>query len=162
MRLVSPVWCGGHNFQSRHSTSHTPLATTNPLPPPPPPPPPPSSPLWQVARQMFAHCQQAFSGDMTLEAARRAIQEVVAEEADDYFVVLLSDANLDQYNISAEDLSGLINADPRVHVFILFIGTLGDQAEKYMDEMPPGHVFLCLDTKQIPKVLQQVFTSALM
>jgi hypothetical protein len=100
-------------------------------------------------------------GDMTLEAARRAIEEVVAEEADDYFVVLLSDANLDQYSISAADLSGLISADPRVHVFIVFIGTLGDQAEKYMGQMPPGHVFLCLDTQEIPRVLQQVFTSAL-
>jgi hypothetical protein len=92
-----------------------------------------------VIRQMTAHPEYCLLehawGDLTLEAARKAIEEIVEEEADDYFVVLLSDANLDQYSIGAADLAELINLHPRVHVYILFIGTLGDQAEKFMGEV---------------------------
>ena len=58
-----------------------------------------------VIRQMTAHPEYCLLehawGDLTLEAARKAIEEIVEEEADDYFVVLLSDANLDQYSIGA-------------------------------------------------------------
>ena len=73
---------------------------------------------------MNAHPQYCLTehawGDMTLESARKAIEEIVEEEADDYFVVLLSDANLDQYSIESSDLTELINLHSRVHVYIIF------------------------------------------
>lgn len=42
----------------------------------------------------YAHSRSCPSGDNSLEAAKLAVKEVVAEEGDDYFVFLLSDANL--------------------------------------------------------------------
>ena len=81
-------------------------------------------------------------GDMTLEAVRRAIGEALEEEggryphclvmiarftpnyctSDDYFVILISDANLDQYSITSDDLKELIHMHQRVNVYMLFIG----------------------------------------
>ncbi len=43
--------------------------------------------------------------DNTLNAAANAIKEITKEEADDYFVVILSDANITQYNINPTDIS---------------------------------------------------------
>jgi hypothetical protein len=35
-----------------------------------------------------------------MNAISTSIQKIVKEEADDYFVIILSDANIGQYNIS--------------------------------------------------------------
>ena len=72
---------------------------------------------------MNAHSETCSSGDHTLDATRRAILEITKEEADEYFVVLLSDANLEQYSIRPSDLQALLDLDERVNLFILFIGS---------------------------------------
>ena len=53
---------------------------------------------------MVAHSQFCMSGDHTLSATRRAIAEVVKEEADEHFVFVVSDANLERYGINPERL----------------------------------------------------------
>lgn len=52
-----------------------------------------------------------------------------AEEADDYFVMLLSDANLKRYAIPPEDLGEVLTRDPKVKAFALFIAG-GREAER--------------------------------
>jgi len=82
----------------------------------------------------------------------------------------VSDANLEQYGITPRELGKLLTLDPEVRVFIIFIGTLEGQAEKYLGgggggdepELPPGHVFLCLNTRDLPKILQKIFASTLL
>ena len=74
------------------------------------------------------------------------------------FVVLVSDANIEQYGITPAEISKLLRHQASVRVFVIFIGTLEGQAEKYIgagaSALPPGHVFLCLNTRDLPKVLQ--------
>ena len=48
---------------------------------------------------MIAHSEYCANGDNTLAALSVARQSIVKEEADDYFVFLVSDANLDRYDI---------------------------------------------------------------
>lgn len=60
-----------------------------------------------------------------------AITRITAEEADDYFVVVLSDANLERYGIPAEAFGKVLTSDPRVNAFAIFIGSLGNQADRY-------------------------------
>lgn len=43
--------------------------------------------------------------DNTVSATAYAIKDIVKEEADDYFVVVLSDANIQQYSINPEDIA---------------------------------------------------------
>ena len=91
---------------------------------------------------MLAHSQFCISGDHTLEAASHHTRELAAEEekgeeADERFLLLLSDANFDRYGIRPERLgqiltggggSGGSNGGADVNAYAIFVGSLGDQA----------------------------------
>lgn len=115
-----------------------------------------------VLRAMNMHSETCASGDNTIDATKLAIQEIVQDEADEYFVFLLSDANLDQYGIQPADLKYLLDMDQRVNLFILFIGTMGRQAEMLRAALPQDKVFVTLNTSDIPKVLKRVFLSSIL
>lgn len=79
---------------------------------------------------MHAHSQFCMSGDYTLEATDASIKELAQEEADEHFLVVLSDANLERYGIRPERFANVLTSDPEVNAFVIFIGSLGDQAER--------------------------------
>lgn len=83
-----------------------------------------------VMKQIHAHAQYCMSGDYTLEATSYAIKGVAAFDADEHFVVVLSDANLERYGISAKDFGKVLTSDSKVNTFAIFIGSLGNQAER--------------------------------
>ena len=83
--------------------------------------------LWQA---MIAESQYCMSGDHTVEATREAIQQITNETADDYFVIVFSDANFSRYGIKPRHFAALMNSDLRVNVFAIFIGSLGDEAKR--------------------------------
>lgn len=43
--------------------------------------------------------------DNTLGAVSHSVKEIVKQEGDDYFVVVMSDANITQYNIHPNDIA---------------------------------------------------------
>ncbi|XP_063587792.1 von Willebrand factor A domain-containing protein 8-like [Penaeus indicus] len=115
-----------------------------------------------VLKTMQAHSQFCLSGDHTLEAAREAVTQIAKEETDESFVILLSDANLERYGIRPRELANALTAEPSVHTYAIFIGSLGDQAERLTKALPAGHSFVCMDLKKLPQILQQIFTSAML
>ncbi|XP_074550636.1 von Willebrand factor A domain-containing protein 8 [Halichoeres trimaculatus] len=116
----------------------------------------------KVLRTMHAHSQFCMSGDYTLEGTDASIKELAREEADEHFVVVLSDANLERYGIRPERFAQVLTSDPEVNAFAIFIGSLGDQAERLQRTLPAGRSFVAMDTKQIPQILQQIFTSTML
>ncbi|KAM3861847.1 von Willebrand factor A domain-containing protein 8 [Diretmus argenteus] len=116
----------------------------------------------KVLKNMHAHAQFCMSGDYTLEGTQAGIQELAREEADERFVVVLSDANLERYGIQPEHFARVLTSDPQVNAFAIFIGSLGDQAERLQKTLPAGRSFVAMDTKQIPQILQQIFTSTML
>ncbi|CAN9498551.1 unnamed protein product [Ophioblennius macclurei] len=116
----------------------------------------------KVLKTMHAHAQFCMSGDFTLESTEASIRELAREEADEHFVVVLSDANLERYGIRPERFAQALTSDPQVHAFAIFIGSLGDQAERLQKTLPAGRSFVAMDTKQIPQILQQIFTSTML
>jgi hypothetical protein len=70
------------------------------------------------------------SGDYTLESTEAGIRELAREDADERFVVVLSDANLERYGITPERFARALTSDPQVNAFAIFIGSLGDQADR--------------------------------
>uniref|UniRef100_A0A4W3H4Q1 von Willebrand factor A domain-containing protein 8 n=1 Tax=Callorhinchus milii TaxID=7868 RepID=A0A4W3H4Q1_CALMI len=116
----------------------------------------------QIIKTMHAHAQFCMSGDHTLEGTEHAIREIAREEADEYFVIVLSDANLERYGISPARFAQVLTCSPQVHAFAIFIGSLGDQAERLQRTLPAGRSFVAMDTKQIPQILQQIFTSTML
>ncbi|GCC34041.1 hypothetical protein chiPu_0012514 [Chiloscyllium punctatum] len=116
----------------------------------------------QIMKTMHAHSQFCMSGDHTLEGTEHAIQEVAKEEADERFVIVLSDANLERYGISPARFTQVLTCNPQVNAFAIFIGSLGDQAERLQQILPAGRSFVAMDAKQIPQILQQIFTSTML
>jgi len=133
-----------------------------------------------VIKTMHAHAEMADSGDNTLEAARKAVFDVASGVADDRFVFLISDAcvflnqqrraraltrchgprsNLDQYSITSDHLQRIFDLDRRVHVFVLFIASVRDSATNFAKQLP-GNVFVCLEKKDLPRVLKRMFMAA--
>jgi len=117
----------------------------------------------KILKTMIAHSQFCSSGDHTLEATKYAIDQISKEEADDHFVVVLSDANFDRYGISPRSFARIMgDTDAKVNVFCIFIGSIGDQASVLKKSLPNGKAFVCLDTHEIPKIMQQIFQSAIL
>lgn len=87
-----------------------------------------------VIKRMHAHAEICDSGDNTIEAMKKGIEQIARVEADDWFCFLISDANLDQYGITPEHFERLDAIDRRVHTFFLFIASMGDQVRSiYID-----------------------------
>ncbi len=113
----------------------------------------------EVIRKMNAHAESCDSGDNTLSCCAKAVRAIHATDpsADEHVVVLLSDANFEQYGIGPEELRKLFLLDPRVEVFVLFIGSTGTTAEKMETALPRGRAFCIRDTATIPQILRQIF-----
>lgn len=116
----------------------------------------------EILKTMHAHSQFCMSGDHTLEGTEHAIKDITTEEADEYFVIILSDANLSRYGISPARFAQILTSDPQVNAFAIFIGSLGDQAARLQRTLPAGRSFIAMDTKKIPQILQQIFTSTML
>lgn len=110
---------------------------------------------------MYWNASFCSSGDNTLAAMQHAIQEVTKEEGDEYFVFVLSDANLGRYGISPEALANVVLSDKRVNVYAIFIA--GEQDALWLTKLLPlGHGHVCTDTAQLPRIFKEIFTSSLL
>ncbi|WAR13710.1 VWA8-like protein [Mya arenaria] len=116
----------------------------------------------QVVKTMHAHSQFCLSGDTTLQATKHAIEMLAKEDADERFLIVLSDANFDRYGIPPSRFGEILRSHDEVNAFAIFIGSLGDQATRLTKQLPMGHSFVCLDTKNLPQILQQIFTSTML
>eukprot|EP00105_Crassostrea_gigas_P035222 XP_019919370.1 PREDICTED: von Willebrand factor A domain-containing protein 8 [Crassostrea gigas] len=115
-----------------------------------------------VIKTMHAHSQFCLSGDTTLMATQHASDELAKEEADEHFLIILSDANFDRYGISPRKFGEILKKNEKVNAYVVFIGSLEDQASQLIKQLPTGHAFICLDTKNLPQILQQIFTSTML
>lgn len=86
---------------------------------------------------MHAHAQFCMSGDFTLEATRHAISSFAEEDSDESIVIVLSDANLERYGIKPEKFTKILLANPDVNAYVIFIGSLGDQASRLISFVLP-------------------------
>ncbi|XP_015436768.1 PREDICTED: von Willebrand factor A domain-containing protein 8 [Dufourea novaeangliae] len=116
----------------------------------------------EIIKTMYAHSQFCISGDNTLEATQYSIASLAKEDSDEAIVVVLSDANLERYGIRPESFAKVLMSNPDVNAFAIFIGSLGDQATRLMTKMPLGRAFVCMDLKEIPRILQQIFAVSLL
>lgn len=122
----------------------------------------PSSPAQKqrVLEMMYFNVGNCGTGDNTLTACEMAVQEVTKQEADDYFVFLLSDANLREYGVSASVLARTLTADKKVKSYAIFIADK-ESSEDLMSALPIGHGFAVNNTKMLPKIFKDIFTSSL-
>ena len=117
----------------------------------------------KVLQSMYAHSQYCMSGDHTLEATALAVQSLAKrEDADERYVIMLSDANLDRYGIHPRHLGNALVREPNTQAFCIMIGSLGQQADHLKANLPPGRGFVCMDTAELPKILKRIFTDVML
>jgi len=114
---------------------------------------------FRVMERMFAHSQYCSSGDFTLEATQEAIQTVSRLEGDEHFVFVISDANLDRYQISTKELAQILTKDHKVKSYIIFIAELWDEAQRISRDLPPGRGVVCLNTIELPSLFRKLLTT---
>ena len=114
-----------------------------------------------VLDQLHAHSQYCLSGDNTLQAASRAVQEVTRKDAGNYFVFLVSDANLRRYRINPRELHDhLVSRNDRsVNAYAIFLASFGNEANSIVSALPPGRGHVCMDTSLLPGIFKSIFIS---
>ncbi len=76
---------------------------------------------------------------------------------DDYFVIVLSDANLSRYGITHQRLAQLLRLDPQVKTSLIFIDK-GTEA-LHLARQIPTQTHVARETKDIPRILSNILTS---
>ncbi|CAE7027981.1 unnamed protein product [Symbiodinium natans] len=125
---------------------------------------PPKSAKEQLAivKQMAAHAQYSHSGDHTLEATDRAIKDVLRKSADEYYVFVVSDADLARYGISPATWNKILMQDQRVNAYVILISSNTDEAETIKSGLTPGHGFVCDDNDLLAVTFKQVFSATML
>ncbi|TFK29464.1 hypothetical protein FA15DRAFT_344640 [Coprinopsis marcescibilis] len=112
---------------------------------------------WKVAEKMYMIPQYAFAGDFTVEAITNSVNEVAKFDADDWFVIAITDANFGRYAISPEEVSNAMKRDPKVNTALICIGE-GAEAT-WIPKSLPGKGFRVKDTGDIPTVLRSILST---
>uniref|UniRef100_A0A182JSU2 von Willebrand factor A domain-containing protein 8 n=1 Tax=Anopheles christyi TaxID=43041 RepID=A0A182JSU2_9DIPT len=117
----------------------------------------------ETIKMMHAHSQFCWSGDHTLAATEQAVDELAKEDCDEAIVIVLSDANLARYGITPRKLNNaLARQSPRVQAYVIFIGSLDDEAKVVAESMTAGKAFVCMDLDQLPQIMRQIFAASLL
>ncbi|KAF5377791.1 hypothetical protein D9757_008075 [Collybiopsis confluens] len=77
---------------------------------------------WKVTEKMNMIPQYAFAGDNTVEAIQKGVDEVAKFDADDWFVITITDANFGRYQITPEEISRVMKRQPKVNTALICIG----------------------------------------
>ncbi|KAJ7616381.1 AAA domain-containing protein [Mycena polygramma] len=112
---------------------------------------------WKVVEKMSMVPQYAFAGDYTVEAIEKGVKDVGAFDADDWFVIAITDANFGRYLIKPEDISRAMRRDPKVHTALICIGE-GAEAT-WIPKTIPGRGYRVSNTADIPTVLRSILST---
>merc|ERR1712194_682086 len=104
----------------------------------------------RVIECMVANTQYTYAGDNTVEAISLAVEEAAKGE----LVIVISDANLGRYDITAEDLAPLQHRD--VHAHLIFIGSLGDEASELVSRIPNERAQVCPHSSDLPLIIKKI------
>ncbi|KAF8909617.1 AAA domain-containing protein [Gymnopilus junonius] len=112
---------------------------------------------WVVTEKMNMVPQYAFAGDYTVEAIQKGVTEVAKYDADDWFVIAITDANFGRYQISPEELTRAMKYNPKVNTALICIGE-GAEAT-WITKRLPGRAFRVANTGDIPNVLRSILST---
>ena len=112
---------------------------------------------FRILRDIVSHTRFCFSGDYTVECLERSVKEVAEADADDYFVIALSDANLARYAITPEMLDKALKCRDKVKSALIFIDR-GPEAIHAARKLH-GRAFVASDTRDIPRIMSDILTS---
>ena len=112
----------------------------------------------KILESMVAHTQYTWAGDSTLEALDLAVTTAGGGD----LVILISDANLQRYRISAHDVSDILQQGTAkdVHTHLIFVGSMGKEAHILARNIPNERAQVCMNTQDLPVLLKGIVASA--
>lgn len=123
----------------------------------------------QILQTMVAHSQFCESGDNTLKAIKEAMLDAVPdvsltsdESSGSSIVIAISDANLERYGISPQELSHALQSGPNkssVKAYCVFIASFDDEAETIKRALPLGRGFVCSTSSELPVIVRNILAS---
>jgi von Willebrand factor A domain-containing protein 8 len=116
----------------------------------------------RILQTMYAHTQYCRSGDNTLRAAKKAIEMITKEPGESYTVILISDANLQRYGISPDELARVALANSNVSVSCILISSLWAEAKQVVERFPRGRAHVCLETAKLPSIMNSILKSTIL
>lgn len=124
---------------------------------------PPRTPLQRLAvlEHMTRLARTGPTGDGTLSATEWAIKEVRKREGDEYFVFVISDALLTQYDISPQEWNKLLKADPQVNAYAVIISMSSSNTRMFLDGIETGHGLACEQRDELAGIFKKVFSETL-
>ncbi|KAK4055403.1 hypothetical protein OIO90_003241 [Microbotryomycetes sp. JL221] len=114
---------------------------------------------FKVVQKMSLVSQFCWAGDHTLEAIEKGVEAVATDDADDWFVIAITDANFGRYGITATDLKRVLNSNPKVKTSLIAIGE-GAEVE-WLPKVLPGQAHRVKNTGDIATTLRTVLSSML-
>ena len=114
---------------------------------------------WKVLRDSDATMTYVMSGDSTLEAIEWSCRDIAKQEADDYFVIALSDANLTRYGITINSLEKVMKSNEKVKCALICLDR-GDEGKELAKRLP-GKAFQVREMRALPQVLSSILTTML-
>eukprot|EP01059_Diplonema_ambulator_P006574 TRINITY_DN16228_c0_g1_i1.p1 TRINITY_DN16228_c0_g1~~TRINITY_DN16228_c0_g1_i1.p1 ORF type:complete len:1840 (+),score=308.42 TRINITY_DN16228_c0_g1_i1:488-5521(+) len=120
----------------------------------------------KIVQRMWAHSQYCGSGDSTLEGLKYSASYLTRREAangpsDEKIILSFSDANMDRYGITSENLESALRAGKNIHSSIFFLTSSDGEAERITSKVSPGLAYTALDLKNLPTMIKTVFTNSL-
>ncbi len=126
-----------------------------------------------VVDRARSHARSCVSGDGTVEAMRLALANAAEVDADEKFVILVSDANLGGYGVTPKELSAMLaqyqptvaasfSVSHRRAVSTSLVFLAEPEATRwFIRELPPGVGHQCGATSDLPTVLRNIILASL-
>ncbi|EST08393.1 ATPase, dynein-related, AAA domain protein [Kalmanozyma brasiliensis GHG001] len=117
----------------------------------------------QVKSLLPSHLPPPPEGNTINDTTSTGLNQPIVEQdphqspMDDYFVIVLSDANLSRYGITHQRLAQLLRLDAQVKTSLIFIDK-GNEA-LHLAKQLPTQTHVARETKDIPRILSNILTS---
>ncbi|SCZ96734.1 BZ3500_MvSof-1268-A1-R1_Chr4-1g06667 [Microbotryum saponariae] len=114
---------------------------------------------YKVIQKMALIPQFCWAGDNTVPCIEESVQAVAESDSDDYFCIVITDANLHRYGITPEDLKRAMTSNSKVKVSLVAIGE-GAESE-WLPKVLPGRCHAVKETADIATTLRSILGSML-
>ena len=108
---------------------------------------------------MEAHTQFCYPGDQTYEATSLAIQETANRVADERFVFVVSDADLERYGKRPEEWNAILTGTPSVRAYAVLIASNEEEADRISRGLDVGKGYVCTDTGLLASTMERIFAA---
>ena len=92
----------------------------------------------------------------------RAIADCMSAEADEHFVFVVSDADLERYGITPAAWDKILTADSRCHAYAIPLSQNETEAARIVAGITPGRALVCDQTDLLASTFLQIFQHAVL